>query len=382
MTKKSVAHPKVATKPAKASVKTSPPKKPAPKKTAAKRTINLALQGGGAHGAYTWGVLDRLLEEEDLHIDGISGTSAGAMNGAVLVNGFMEGGYAGARAALDNFWKEISSLGQIFNPAQQNPFEHYHHGWNLDWSMSYNLFDIMSRSFSPYQLNPLNLNPLRDLLERTLDIPKVQSCSGIKLFVSATHVESGQSRVFKDKGISIDAILASACIPFLFQAVEIDNEPYWDGGYVGNPVLWPLIYQTESEDILLVQLNPLFREGTPKQAHDIINRLNEITFNSSLMAEVRAIDFVKKLIDQGKLSDEKYKDVHMHLISAPMAMRDFDASSKMNTQWGFFQVLKEAGRESTDAWLKKHGKHIGNHSTVDLWDTFLKPRNHPPRKVA
>lgn len=342
------------------------------------KRINLALQGGGSHGAYTWGVLDRLLEDEKVEIEGISGTSAGAMNGVLLVDGYLKDGRDGARRSLENFWREISSRGYIFNPVQASPLESYQHKWNLGGSFSYNLFDLLSRLLSPYQLNPFNLNPLRDILESQVDFKAIQkSHEKIKLFVAATHVESGQARIFKCKNISAEAVLASACIPFIFQAVEIKGEAYWDGGYMGNPVLWPLFYNTEAADILLVQINPLFREGVPKQAGEIVNRLNEITFNSSLMAEMRAINFVKQLIDENKLHTDKYKDVHMHMIAAPDAARDYDASSKMNTDWGFFLHLKEIGREAADEWLKNHWKDVGKQSSVDIWDTFLKPRNHP-----
>lgn len=337
------------------------------------KRLNLALQGGGAHGAYTWGVLDRLLEEEDLEIVGISGTSAGAMNAVVLINGYMQNGYAGARDALACFWKEVSDLGEIFSPFRQSPAENFLSPWNLDWSLAYNWFDVLSRFFSPYEMNPLNLNPLRGVLENHLHLDAIRSCARIQLFIAATHVESGQPRIFKCDEITVDSILASACIPFIFQAVEIDGAPYWDGGYMGNPVLWPLFYHSPVSDVLLVQLNPLFREGTPKTAQEIINRLNEINFNSSLIAEMRAVSFVKKLIRENRVDPEKYRNVHMHLIGMPEKMRDYNASSKMNTRWDFFQHLKKLGRENADLWLKTHKHAIGDHSTVDIQKEFLTP---------
>ena len=332
--------------------------------------LNLALQGGGAHGAFTWGVLDRLLEEEDIDIHGISGTSAGAMNGAVLIDGFIEGGRARAKEQLADFWFEISQLGAAFSAASAQPFKQFlPHGFGLDWLAGFNPVDLLSRTFSPYDLNPLNLNPLRDVLERVLHVENLHAPA--RLFVTATNVETGQPRVFKCHEITIDVLLASACLPFVFQAVEIDGVPYWDGGYVGNPAIWPLIYHTECSDNLLVQINPIMRKGTPRSSVDIINRLNEISFNSSLIAEMRAINFVRKLIHSGKLSGKEYQDVHMHMVSPPDNLRGMDASSKMNADWMFIQMLRDAGREQMEAWLRNHKSDIGRASTLDLEEHFL-----------
>lgn len=330
------------------------------------KQINLALQGGGAHGAFTWGVLDRLLEEEKLQIAGISGTSAGAMNAIVLVNGFMQDGNAGAKNALECFWKEISDMGSVFQEPTTD--------WNLDWSLSYNYFDLLSRFLSPYALNPFNINPLREVLQKHLDVKTIQACSRIQLFIAATHVETGHARIFGCEELSVDAVLASACIPLLFQAVEIDGEAYWDGGYMGNPVLWPLIYKTNVNDILLVQINPLRREGTPMRSSEIINRLNEITFNSSLIAEMRAIHFVSKLYKENRLDKKQYRDMRMHMVAMDEHKDGLNASSKLNTRWEFFQFLKEEGCAQTEAWLKKHWRDIGEKSTIDIEEIFLKPR--------
>lgn len=345
-------------------------------KKAPRKKINLALQGGGAHGAYSWGVLDRILEDPRLEIDGVSGTSAGAMNAVVLASGFAKGGSEGARNALAKFWEEVSEVSSLSNPIRQIPFESYLSSWNLDWTLSYNWFDWLTRSFSPYQLNPMNINPLRGVLERTLDIDAIHACKQIQTFITATHVESGQPHVFQGKEVTIDAVLASACIPFMFQAVEIDGEPYWDGGYMGNPALWPLIYHTTTEDILLVQVNPLNRPGVPKQPFEIINRLNEITFNSSLISEMRAIHFVKKLIKQHKLDRDRYKNIHMHVVAEQQLAESLDASSKMNTHWDFFVFLKGKGYEAADAWLKQHRKDIGERSTIDIEAKFLRKQKN------
>jgi NTE family protein len=332
--------------------------------------LNLALQGGGSHGAYTWGVLDRLLEEEDIEIEAISGTSAGAMNAAVLANGYMQNGRAGAKNLLETFWYEVSLLGLV-SPFQQTPFEQYGNSWNLDWSLSYSYFDLISRLISPYQLNPLNLNPLRWVLDKVLDKSLLNACSSMKLFISATQVRSGQPRIFECGEITTDVLLASTCIPQIFQAVEIDGEPYWDGGFMGNPVIWPLVYRTNISDVLLVQINPIFRDGTPKHASDIINRLNEITFNSSLIGEMRAINFVSKLIRENRLDSNKYKDVRMHMIAADPEVHGLNASSKLNTSWAFFQYLCSMGRDRAEVWIRENKHHIGKKSSVDIREIFL-----------
>jgi NTE family protein len=250
-------------------------------------------------------------------------------------------------------------------------------GLQLDWSLSYTMLDLTTRFLSPYALNPFNINPLRGLLEAHLDMKGLRSCSRIRLFIAATHVESGHARIFQCEELTVEAILASACIPFLFQAVEIEGEPYWDGGYMGNPVLWPLIYHTEIDDILLVQINPLYREGTPMRALEIINRMNEINFNSSLIAEMRAINFVSKLVKEQRLDPKKYRDVHMHMIK--MQQRDdYDASTKLNARWDFFLKLKQQGREITHAWLEKHYHSIGKQSTLDIEKMFLQPHRKQP----
>lgn len=333
--------------------------------------IDLALQGGGAHGAFTWGVLERLLEEEDLEIEGISGTSAGAMNAAVLAHGYALGGREKAKEALQSFWWEISLLGKVFNPIRQTATEKFSDPWNLDWSLSYTYFELVSRILSPYQLNPMNLNPLKWVLEKTIDFDLIGKC-GIKLFVAATSVRTGQPRIFKHGEITLDSLLASACIPFIFQAVRIDDEYYWDGGYMGNPVLWPLIYNTQTEDIMLVQINPLYRQQVPQLASDIVNRLNEITFNSSLVAEMRAINFVSRLISQGKLDHRDYKDIKIHMVTGCQHMEALNASSKMNTEWKFFKHIRDIGRQATDDWLKENRKYIGDKSSVNIFETFLR----------
>ncbi|MBN8531885.1 MAG: patatin-like phospholipase family protein [Alphaproteobacteria bacterium] len=351
----------------------------ADEKTAKHKRINLALQGGGAHGAFTWGVLDRLLDEEELLIEGISGTSAGAMNAAVLINGYIKDGRAGAKAALEDFWLRVSGhklLSWMTPPgdfmrrmASDNP-----HMFDLDWTPGYIAFDLLSRMYSPYDLNPLNINPLREILDDVLDLKQLQACSLIKIFVTATSVTTGQPRIFTCEEITADVLMASSCIPMFFQAVQVGDDHYWDGGYVGNPSIYPLIYNCESRDVVIVRVNPLYREEIPHRGMDIINRLNEITFNSSLIAELRVIDFVGKLLDQHKLNDPHYKKLLMHMISPPKVMDRLNASSKVNASWDFFQFLKEAGRESAEEWLKANYGKIGVESSLNVKEAFLRPK--------
>ncbi len=334
------------------------------------KKINFALQGGGSHGAYTWGVLDRFLEEDDVEIEAISGTSAGAMNAAVLVNGYAKGGRAGAKKLLEQFWRRVSDAA-AFSPMSKSPVERMITGWNMDSSPVYHWFDMMSRIFSPYELNPLNVNPLKMILDETLDMSLFSEKGGIQCFISATHVESGQARVFSREEISTDALLASSCIPFMFQAVQVEGEYYWDGGYMGNPSIWPLIYHSRSEDVILVQINPIHNDVIPRSAPEIINRLNEITFNSSLIAEMRAIDFVSRLIKEKRVEEGRYKDMRMHLVYSQGEMHHLNASSKVNTDWNFFIHLRDIGRAAADEWLAKNKAHLGVKSTLDIRKKFL-----------
>ena len=246
--------------------------------------IDLALQGGGSHGALTWGVLDRLLEEERLDIIAISGTSAGAMNAAVLADGFTEGGAAGARAALRSYWREVSRAAAL-SPLQRSPLDRMMGRWTLDTSPAYIAMDLMSRVLSPYDLNPLAYNPLRNILNQSIDFARLGR-SPIKLFVTATSVRTGRGRIFRNADITADVLLASACLPTMFRAIEIDGEPYWDGGYAGNPTITPLIRESDAHDTILVQINPRERRDTPRTASEILNRLNEISFNAPLMKEL------------------------------------------------------------------------------------------------
>jgi len=344
--------------------------------------VDLALQGGGSHGAFTWGVLDRLLEDDGLDFAGISGTSAGALNGAVMLTGYVEGHAEGgvpegrkqAQKALKNFWADVSQHGPIFSPMTMQSNGSLKPAFNLDQIPGYQWVNMFMQTFSPYEFNPLNLNPLRDVVERHVKVESVhggcEQC-GIQLFVTATSVRSGQARVFTEEELTLDALMASACLPVVFQAVEIDGEPYWDGGYTGNPALYPLIYNTETSDILLIKINPLQRLEKPTRSMDILDRLSEITFNASLIGELRAISFVKRLLKENKLDPSRYKDLHMHMVADDEGLAPFNASSKSNTDRVFMQELHDLGHRSADRWLEAHRGDVGLRSSLDIEKTFL-----------
>ncbi len=317
------------------------------------KAVNLALQGGGAHDAFTWGVLDRLLEDGRVAIEGVSATSAGAMNGACLAYGMAVGGPAAARRALERFWTGVSDA--AFSLAQPAWIDRVQAGWGLQWSPFLLAADMMTRLFSPYELNPLNLNPQRRVLE-----------AAVKLFLSATNVRSGRLKVFERHEISADAVLASACLPFAFHAVEIGGEAYWDGGYTGNPALFPLIRGCESRDLVVVHVNPTRRAEVPRSARDILNRVNEVSFNSSLWRELRAVAFVNSLVEDGSVREGRLKRVFVHAIAADEALEGLGAHSALNTSRVFLRQLRDAGRRRADGWLEQCHADLGVRSTVDL----------------
>ena len=342
------------------------------------KVINLAIQGGGAHGAYAWGVIDRLLEDGRIRIEGLSGTSAGSMNAVVYAYGDMRGGRGGAREALYNFWKRISEAGAISSPLRQMPWEHVSshlsNRWNQDGSIAYQMFDLMTRIFSPYQFNPFNFNPLRRVLEEAVDFDALHGCQRTKLFLSTTNVRNGKVRVFKTEEITADVVMASACLPFLFHAVQIGDDHYWDGGYMGNPSLHPFFHHTETRDVLVIHINPIDRDEVPESSADILNRLNEITFNASLLKEMRAVAFVTKLIEEDWLKEEhkhKLKHVLIHSIRADGVLCDLSVASKFNTSWQFLLYLRDLGREIAAKWLEENFDSIGQRSTVDVRAEFL-----------
>ena len=330
----------------------------------ARKTIELALQGGGAHGAFTWGVLDRFLADERIHIEGISGTSAGAMNAVVVADGMHRGGPEEARRSLERFWRAVSRAAMA-SPIRRTPLDRLLGRWSVDYSPGYVFFDLLTRSVSPYELNPLNLNPLRDLLIEQVDFESVRRCDRLKLFIAATNVRTGQARIFRTPELSAEATMASACLPFLYQAVEIDGEAYWDGGYMGNPVLFPLIDECDARDLIIVQINPIRREEVPRRAQEIHNRLNEITFNGSLIKELRSIMLLKALVDEEGVNRAQYKEMLLHRIDAEDELRPLSVSSKLNAEWRFLVHLHDIGWRTTEAWLERNFDRLGRQSTFD-----------------
>jgi NTE family protein len=325
--------------------------------------IDLALQGGGSHGAFTWGVLDRLLEERWLHIVAISGTSAGAMNAAVLADGWTQGGAEGARAALDRYWQRVARAA-AFSPLQRSPLDRLMGRWTLDTSPIYVAFDLMSRLISPYDLNPLGLNPLRGILAESIDFTRLAS-SPIKLFVTATNVRTGRGRIFRNAEITADVLLASACLPTMFRGIEIDGELYWDGGYAGNPTITPLIRESDACDTILVQINPCERPETPRSAAEILNRLNEISFNSPLMKELRMIALLHRVADPGTGEGARWAQMRIHQVASDM-LAHFGGSSKLNAEGEFLAALHLEGRRAASEFLQNHADDLGKRSTTDL----------------
>jgi NTE family protein len=333
------------------------------------KRINLALQGGGAHGAFTWGVLEQLLGDGRLNVEGISGTSAGAVNAVMLADGLTRGGREEAQRRLADFWRAVSSTGNL-PVLQRAVMERLLSFTPLEGTPAQAWFDALSRYFSPYDVNPLNINPLKDLIERFVDFEALRANTDLQIFISATNVQTGRVRIFRREKITADAVMASACLPLLFRAVEIDGVPYWDGGYLGNPVIFPFFRTTTAEDVLVVQINPLVRQATPTSSSEIVNRINEITFNSSLIGEYRAIEFVARLIDQGRLprgtAGGQYRRINVHRIVLDRFGTHFDAFSKLSTDYDFFEMLHLSGKRAARRFLDEHFDDIGVKSTVDL----------------
>jgi NTE family protein len=343
-------------------------------------SIDLALQGGGSHGAYTWGVLDRLLEEEWLEFAGISGTSAGAMNAVALAAGLMEGGREGARACLRRFWRQVGAHSPFSAlPAlwlEGNPLMEPWQQWARETSAWWRRQAVPA--LSPYGFNPLNLNPLRHILENTIDFERVRHCHKTLLFIAATQVSTGELRVFRQTELTSDMVLASACLPLLFQAVEIEGEAYWDGGYAGNPSLLPLIQESPADDLLLVQISPRRRHEAPRQSTDILDRINEITFNASLLKELRALQLLKNLIAEEEGSGHCYRNplfervraLRVHRIDADAVLSDLGASTKLRTDPLFLNQLFDRGRAAATAWLLQHADNLGKKTTLNLQEEY------------
>jgi NTE family protein len=325
--------------------------------------IDLALQGGGSHGAFTWGVLDRMLEAEWLEIEGVSGTSAGAMNAAVLAHGLATGGRAGARKALEDFWRRVSDAAR-FSPFQRTPWDRVTGNWTLDNSPGFLAADLIARFVSPYAFGAKARNPLREILEETLDFRAIAE-GPVKLFITATNARTGRGRVFRSHEITPDVLLASACLPTLYQAVEIEGEPYWDGGFSGNPTITPLVNECEAHDVVLVQINPVERPAAPTDARDIQSRINEVSFNATLLKELRMMALLRRVVDAGEGEGRYWADMRMHRITSDL-MIELGASSKLNAEWAFLTMLRDEGRRATEAFAERHRDDIGKRSTFDI----------------
>ncbi len=339
-----------------------------------RKPVKLALQGGGAHGAFVWGVLDRLLEDGRLSIEAVSATSSGAMNAVALAYELAIGGPEGARDKLTAFWRGVSCAGQLFNPVGATPLD----GWlrmcgvPIEFTPTYLAFGIMTQTLTPRQSNPLNFNPLKMILIDIIDFDRLKASEAApSLFISATNVRTGKIKVFDKSSLSVEAVLASACLPQLFPAVEIDGEYYWDGGYMGNPAIFPLIYSGGCEDVLIVHVNPMQRRDLPGTAREIADRVNEISFNSSLMREMRAVAFVTRLLDENQLDSAKYSRMFIHWLGNDAVMAALGAATKIETDWRFLQGLFEKGRRTATQWLDANVEAIGHRSTVDLTALFM-----------
>jgi NTE family protein len=325
--------------------------------------VDLALQGGGAHGAFTWGVCDRLLEEPWLEIEGISGTSAGAMNAAVLASGFAQGGAQGARDALEAFWRRVSAAA-MFSPFQRGPIDIMLGRWTLDNSPAFLTMDLLARLISPYDMPSFGPNPLEAVLRDSVDFAAL-AAGPIKVFVTATNVRTGRARIFRNHDITAQALLASACLPQLFQAVEIDGDPYWDGGFAGNPTLVPLITELASDDTILVPINPIERPGTPRAARDILDRVNEISFNAVALKELKMLALLRRVADAGGGEGANWARMRMHVVRNAV-MVGLGYSSKLNAEWPFLEMLRQEGRKAAQAFLDQHADDIGHRSSLDF----------------
>jgi len=329
--------------------------------------VDLALQGGGSHGAFTWGVLDRLLEEENVTLEAISGTSAGAMNAAVLAHGLLAGGKEGARDALYQFWRRVADAA-MFSPFQRTPLDRMVGRWSLDYSPAYLATDIIARLISPYAFGATGTNPLRDILTDLVDFDRLTT-GRFKLFITCTNVRTGRGRVFRNPDITADVLLASACLPTMFQAVHIDGEPYWDGGFSGNPTMAPLVRECQSHDTILVQINPILREETPTTAQEINNRVNEVSFNATLIKELKMMALLHKIADKDDGEGWQWGQMRLHRIKSDM-LATLGASSKLNAEWEFLTMLRDEGRRAADEFVRLHRSDIGVRSTFDI-DSLL-----------
>lgn len=335
-----------------------------------KKRVSVAIQGGGAHGAFSWGVLDALLEDGRFEIEGLTGTSAGGMNAVAVAQGLSKGGADEARAELRNFWENISEAGSRSFINSRGFVDRMLGRYTMYNSPGFLWFDTMSLLFSPYQMNPLGYDPLKNTIEKCFDFDLLRSSKACKVFLCATHVFTGRLKVFNLQELSTEKLLATACLPTLYGAVKVDNEYYWDGGFIGNPVFFPLIYNCDARDIILIQLNPTVRDTLPMTSQSIRDRLNEITNNASVIREMRAIQLISKLLDDGAIEKDRMKRMLMHVIKHEEIFQDLGWSSKLNTEWEFISHLHEHGRRTAKDWIKKNYDSVGNKTTAPIEEYF------------
>jgi NTE family protein len=336
------------------------------------KSVTLALQGGGAHGAFVWGVADRLLEDGRLGIEAITATSAGAMNAVALASGMVTGGADAARKNLHDFWQDVSRMDLMYD--LYSPLNQWIQALKLplEYHPFYAAIHFLTHTLPPGVLNPLNFNPLRALLLRVVDFERLNaSPEAPQLFLNATNIRTGKIKVFQTPAITVDAVLASACLPPYFQAVEIEGEHYWDGGYLGNPAIYPLIYREGAKDVIMVQVTAIRRDELPASAADVLHRITEISFNSSLMREMRAVAFATKLIDNGELDETKHNRMFMHWIGDDHLMSQLGTATQFHPEWGSLCRLRDHGRDAATKWLGQNFEHIGSRSTVDITEMFL-----------
>lgn len=337
--------------------------------TPKQKSIAIGMQGGGSHGAFTWGVLDYLLEDGRLNIEGASGTSAGGMNCLALAQGLAEGGREGARKSLHRYWKVLSEKSKKIGMAP-TPLDNFVGGHGIRMNPLFYMMGQMTKNLSPYEWNPKNQNMLADIVKELFNFKTISDYEAFKVFLCATNVRTSKLKIFSGKEITPEAVLASACLPILFQAVNIEGDDYWDGGFIGNPAIFPLIYNCETPDILVILLTPQYRHNTPKTLNEIHWRMTELSLINTLTREMRAIQFVGSLIDNGIADKTKIKKVNMHLIENPLVFSDLDHTSALNSDWDFLMFLFEKGRETAEKWMKKNYSGIGERSTANLAEEF------------
>ena len=335
------------------------------------KTISLAIQGGGTYGAFGWGVLDRLLQEESLVIDALSGSSAGAINAVVVADGYARGGgRAGARKALDRFWRTLGTTSTL-SPLQRTPLDRMAPTFTMEFSPVYHLLEMAGAMIGPVREGPVTLNPLRHFLSAMIDFERVRACQELQLFIAATNVRTGTGKLFLREEMDAQRLVASACLPTVFAAVEVDGEMYWDGSYVANPPLAPLMKHSKARDLVIIQNNPIARTDMPRNIADISNRANEIAFNISFVREVSALQYLNGVPDENRGAGMMPNTMHLHLISGNHYLSDHGMSAKFNAEMPFLQMLHDQGLETADRWLKEQGANLGVRSTLDLMPVFF-----------